>query len=157
MKTRTPSILALALAVVSSSFTSCASFTRGTTDTLNVRSNPSDAEVRIVRTDKPLSKAELADNLDKQKHQTATGSSALASRTPAAFDLKRKGKYQVTVSKAGYEPQIAHITHKMSKKGAAGAAGNLLIGGVIGLGVDAATGATQDLTPNPVVVNLKEH
>lgn len=34
--------------------------------------------------------------------------------------------------------------------GAAGLAGNVLIGGVIGMGTDVATGATQDHKPNPV-------
>ena len=35
-------------------------------------------------------------------------------------------------------------------------AGNVLIGGVIGLGVDMVTGASQDLTPNPVTVVLEK-
>ena len=34
-------------------------------------------------------------------------------------------------------------------------AGNVLIGGIIGIGVDAATGATQDLKPNPLHVVLE--
>jgi hypothetical protein len=33
-------------------------------------------------------------------------------------------------------------------------AGNVLIGGIIGMGVDAATGATNSLKPNPVHVHL---
>jgi hypothetical protein len=33
-------------------------------------------------------------------------------------------------------------------------AGNVLLGGVIGAGVDAATGATKQLKPNPVQVTL---
>jgi hypothetical protein len=35
-------------------------------------------------------------------------------------------------------------------------AGNVLVGGVIGLGVDMVTGASQDLTPNPVTVVLEK-
>jgi hypothetical protein len=35
-------------------------------------------------------------------------------------------------------------------------AGNVLIGGVIGLGVDMVIGASQDLTPNPVTVVLEK-
>jgi hypothetical protein len=30
-----------------------------------------------------------------------------------------------------------------------------LVGGIIGIGVDAATGASQDLVPNPVEVKMK--
>jgi hypothetical protein len=39
--------------------------------------------------------------------------------------------------------------------GAAGFAGNVLLGGLIGMGVDAATGAAQDHKPNPVIVTMK--
>jgi hypothetical protein len=34
-------------------------------------------------------------------------------------------------------------------------AGNVLAGGLIGMGVDAATGAAQDHKPNPVIVTLQ--
>jgi hypothetical protein len=34
-------------------------------------------------------------------------------------------------------------------------AGNVLLGGVIGLGVDMYSGASQDLTPNPVTLKLE--
>ncbi|WP_246251740.1 hypothetical protein [Parasulfitobacter algicola] len=47
------------------------------------------------------------------------------------------------------------MTNELAEGGAAGMAGNVLIGGVIGIGVDAATGATQNLEPNPVMVNLR--
>jgi hypothetical protein len=30
-----------------------------------------------------------------------------------------------------------------------------LVGGIIGLGVDAATGASQELVPNPLTLNLQ--
>ena len=42
----------------------------------------------------------------------------------------------------------------MSTSGGAAVAGNILVGGIIGLGVDAATGAGKELTPNPVQVTL---
>jgi hypothetical protein len=41
------------------------------------------------------------------------------------------------------------------RSGAAGFAGNILAGGLIGMGVDAATGAAQDHKPNPVIVTLR--
>ena len=43
---------------------------------------------------------------------------------------------------------------QISGGGAAGMAGNVLLGGIIGAGVDAATGATKDLKPNPIDVKL---
>ena len=34
-------------------------------------------------------------------------------------------------------------------------AGNIIFGGIIGLGVDAVSGANMSLSPNPVEVNLE--
>jgi hypothetical protein len=34
-------------------------------------------------------------------------------------------------------------------------AGNVLVGGLIGVGVDAASGATKELKPNPLAVTLE--
>ncbi|CCV09805.1 conserved hypothetical protein [Mesorhizobium sp. STM 4661] len=42
----------------------------------------------------------------------------------------------------------------MSGNGAVGLAGNILVGGLIGVGVDAVTGATLDHFPNPAVITL---
>ncbi|MFK7731666.1 MAG: hypothetical protein AB8B48_08615 [Pseudomonadales bacterium] len=33
-------------------------------------------------------------------------------------------------------------------------AGNVILGGLIGAGIDAGTGAMKDLTPNPVQISL---
>ena len=55
----------------------------------------------------------------------------------------------------GYKTATVTVSHKTSNGGAAGVAGNVLLGGVIGLGVDLATGASQDLTPNPVTLKLE--
>lgn len=46
------------------------------------------------------------------------------------------------------------IKTKVVGAGAAGFAGNVLIGGVIGMGVDAATGAALDHYPNPAHIEL---
>lgn len=43
----------------------------------------------------------------------------------------------------------------LAGSGAAGFAGNVLLGGVVGMGVDAATGATLEHTPNPVNATLR--
>jgi len=73
--------------------------------------------------------------------------------------LRRRGQRNaditVTINKEGYEPQIIPLTKEIPGTGAAGFAGNLLAGGLIGMGVDAATGAAQDHKPNPVIVTLQ--
>ena len=43
----------------------------------------------------------------------------------------------------------------MAKSGGAAVAGNVLVGGVVGLGVDAISGAAKELVPNPIKVNLE--
>jgi hypothetical protein len=110
-------------------FTGCATVTRGTTETLMIQSTPSGADVRV--------------------------SNGFTGRTPFTFTAPRKGDLIVTVSHPGYETQ-EHILHSgVAGKGAAGVAGNALIGGVIGIGVDMATGAALSHKPNPLIVTLK--
>jgi hypothetical protein len=106
----------------------CASVTRGTKDTLVVESEPAGAKVRL-----------------------STGQEG---KTPTSFQLPRKKAFDVFIEKDGYEPLTVHVSSQISGKGGAGLAGNVLVGGVIGLGVDALTGAAKDLKPNPIKVNL---
>ncbi|MCB1420141.1 MAG: translation initiation factor 2 [Notoacmeibacter sp.] len=74
---------------------------------------------------------------------------------PCVVKVNRKEKFTVTASREGYVPQSVFVDTKVSGKGAAGFAGNIVAGGVIGMGVDVATGATLDHTPNPVVIRLQ--
>jgi hypothetical protein len=60
----------------------------------------------------------------------------------------------VTVSKPGYVPQTVKVESKFGGTGGGAMAGNLLLGGAIGMGVDAGTGAYRSLYPNPVSVHL---
>lgn len=106
----------------------CASVTRGTKDTLVVESEPGGAVVRL-----------------------STGQTG---KTPTSFQLPRKKAFDVYVEKEGYEPLTVHISSQISGKGSLGLAGNALVGGLIGVGVDAMTGAAKDLKPNPVKVTL---
>ncbi|MGO4571063.1 hypothetical protein [Microvirga sp. 2TAF3] len=46
------------------------------------------------------------------------------------------------------------IQTRVAGAGAAGFAGNVLIGGIVGMGVDAATGSTLEHYPNPVTASL---
>lgn len=75
--------------------------------------------------------------------------------TPCTIKMERKAEFEVTVTKEGYKPYQGHVTHKVATGGGVAMAGNVLIGGVIGAGVDVATGSMMDLTPNPLVVELE--
>lgn len=107
----------------------CATVTRGTTTEFAVESTPPGASVT-----------------------TSTGFSC--SPTPCRIKMARKEPFDATVSLDGYVPQTTHISSKIGGAGAAGMAGNVILGGVIGIGVDAASGAMDDLSPNPLKVTL---
>ncbi|MCA6107727.1 hypothetical protein [Bradyrhizobium cenepequi] len=68
---------------------------------------------------------------------------------------KRSADISITFAKPGFETEVVTLTKEIPTTGAAGFAGNVLLGGLIGMGVDAATGAAQDHKPNPVIVTLK--
>lgn len=120
----------LALVALGANLAACATVVRGTTTRFHVSSEPPGAEVH-------------ANN----------GSSCQA--TPCTFRLSRKDAFDVTVSKPGYVTQTVHVRSHAAGAGVAEmTAGNFLIGGPIGAGVDAASGATNDLDPNPLNVKL---
>lgn len=106
----------------------CATITRGSSEAFVVESTPTGADVR-------LSSGEIC-------------------KTPCTLKKKRKDNFVVFINRDGYEPVEVSIISETAGAGAAGMAGNVLVGGIIGLGVDAATGATKKLTPNPVRVTL---
>jgi hypothetical protein len=107
----------------------CATVTRGTDDQIQVNSDPQGATV-----------------------QTSLSQQCL---TPCTLKVGRKDEFSVTVSKPGYAPQTVFVGTKVAGAGAAGFAGNVLVGGIVGMGVDAATGATLEHFPNPVTVVLQ--
>jgi hypothetical protein len=110
----------------------CASVSRGTTETISVASTPSGAEAVISGLDAPMTCI-----------------------TPCAVVAKRNADISMTIQKPGFEPQVVQLTKDIPATGAAGFAGNLLLGGLVGMGVDAATGAATDHKPNPVIVTLQ--
>lgn len=125
-KLRHASILLSSLVILSG----CATVTRGSDDVLEIKTTPAGAQV-----------------------QTSNGFSC--SSTPCAIKMPRRSELVVEITKPGCRPTRINVTHKTADSGAAGIAGNVLVGGFIGLGVDAATGASQDLVPNPVEVTLE--
>jgi hypothetical protein len=110
----------------------CASVTRGTTENISISSTPAGAIAEITGLEIPTSCV-----------------------TPCVVQAKRNADITVTVNKEGYEPQIIPLTKEIPGSGAAGFAGNVLLGGLVGMGVDAATGAALDHKPNPVIVTLQ--
>ena len=109
----------------------CASISRGTTENISISSTPPGATAELSGLDNPTSCV-----------------------TPCVVVVKRSADITVTVNKEGYEPQVIPLTKEIAGSGAAGFAGNVLVGGLVGMGVDAATGAAQDHKPNPVIVTL---
>lgn len=106
----------------------CATMTRGTTEALVVESEPSGAKVTL--------------------------SNGMKGTTPTSFKVKRKKDLIITVSKPGYESATINVTPQIASAGGAGMAGNILFGGIIGVAVDASSGAMNELKPNPVKVTL---
>ena len=75
--------------------------------------------------------------------------------TPCTLQFNRKDEFTVTISKAGFHSIEIPVTTQVAGAGAAGFAGNLVLGGVVGMAADAATGATLEHVPNPVIANLE--
>jgi hypothetical protein len=118
------------LAVIAGSLSlgACATVTRGTTEQLTFTSVPPAAM------------------------RTSTGLSCPT--TPCTLEVTRKSEFIATFSKDGYESQDVAVQTRVAGAGAAGFAGNVLVGGLIGMGVDAATGSTLEHFPSPVVASL---
>src|ERR1700738_5319161 len=110
----------------------CASVTRGTTENISISTTPSGATAEIAGLEIPT-----------------------ACVTPCVVQAKRSADITVAINKDGYEPQIIPLTKEVPATGAAGFAGNILAGGLVGMGVDAVTGAALDHKPNPGIVTLK--
>src|SRR5258708_25434867 len=110
----------------------CASVTRGTTENISIATTPAGATADISGLEIPT-----------------------ACVTPCVVQAKRNADITVAINKEGYEPQVIPLTKEIPAPGAAGFAGNILLGGLVGMGVDAATGAALDHKPNPVTVTLQ--
>lgn len=121
---------ALIIATLAVAVAGCATMTRGTTQAWTVTTSPSGAAVK-----------------------TTNGFSCEA--TPCTFTMPRKSDFMVTISKPGFKTWEGKVTNQVSGGGGAAMAGNVLVGGLIGAGVDASSGAMLDITPNPLEVTLE--
>ncbi len=72
-------------------------------------------------------------------------------KTPTTLKLRRKTDHNLIFTKEGYETEHVLLMHVIS----GAVAGNILLGGLIGWGVDAMTGAQWKLVPESVHVEMK--
>src|SRR6266436_5081550 len=121
-------IQAIAAAAIASLCASCATITRGTSEQIQIVSDPPGAEART--------------------------SMGFVCVTPCTLQVGRKDEFTVTVSKPGYQPAEVPVATKVNTGGGAAFAGNVLIGGLVSMAADASTGAGLDHYPNPVEVDL---
>ena len=118
----------LILIVLVTATSGCATITRGTSEAFAIESVPAGAAVSL--------------------------STGLTCTTPCSVKVKRRSDFTVNIVKNGYEPVVATVTSSIDGAGGAGMAGNVLIGGIIGAGVDAGTGAMHSHKPNPLSVTM---
>lgn len=107
----------------------CGTITRGTKEDVQVQTQPAGATVT-----------------------TDIGMSCVG---PCILKVARKQGFTATATAPGYLPAVAVVGTRVSGGGGAGLAGNILLGGVIGGGVDIASGSMYDHFPNPVVLILQ--
>jgi len=150
-------VTAAACAAAFAALAACATVTRGTSEQLQFDSVPTGAEVRTIiqsPCDGPCPAA--AEGRDPGPLRSQVGPElGPACVTPCTVQVRRNDKLIATFSKPGYKPQTIEVGTRIAGAGAVGLAGNVLIGGVVGVGVDAASGATLEHFPNPVVATLE--
>ena len=108
------------------SITGCASITCGPNQRVPVSTNPPGATVMV----------------------DGEGSH----KTPTTIKLRRKTDHNLIFVKEGYETEHVLLMHVIS----GAVAGNILLGGLIGWGVDAMTGAQFKLVPESVHVEMQK-
>jgi hypothetical protein len=113
MKTRNTILATASLLPVAN----CATITRGSKDVLEIRTDPAGAAV-----------------------QTSNGFSC--GSAPYATKMPLRSEFVGDITKPGCKPMQVNVTHKTAGDGAAGVSENVLVGGVIGLAVDAGTDAS---------------
>ena len=106
---------AAALALLLST-SACATVTRGTNTAFEVQTSPAGATVST-----------------SNGHQCPS--------TPCSIKMPRRSEFVATIQKPGYNPVQANVTTKVAGAGGAAMAGNVIVGGVVGAGVDVVSGA----------------
>lgn len=107
--------------------TSCSTIMNGPRQSIGIASNPTNASVWLDR--------------------------AFMGNTPIIIDMSRKDNHIVRIELEGYLPYEATFSKKLNMW----VFGNIIFGGVIGLAVDAVTGAIYTLTPDQVQAELRDN
>ncbi len=129
--TRSLILKAASIIALAGSLQACATVTRGTSEAFTVQTEPSGAAVR-------------------------TSAGFACDATPCTFKIPRKDAFDVTITKPGYKTVNTRVVTQVSGGGGMAMAGNVLVGGFIGAGVDAASGAMLEHKPNPLTVTLEK-
>ncbi|MBU1809071.1 MAG: PEGA domain-containing protein [Candidatus Omnitrophica bacterium] len=119
-------IACVLIALFSFSISGCATIITGTTQKVTITSSPEGAKLDV------------------------DGQSTFS--TPATVTLERKRDHILVFSKEGYQQQTVTLLHVIS----GAVCGNILLGGLIGWGVDACTGAQYKLVPEIVNVQMQK-
>ena len=120
----------LAVVAAAGLLSGCATITRSTVNQIQITSEPSGAFVKT--------------------------SLQQSCQTPCTLSVSRKDEFSVSFHHDGFVDETIFVKTQIASAGAAGFAGNVLAGGLIGMGVDAATGATLEQVPNPVHAVLRQ-
>ncbi len=118
-------IVVIALLIPIVFLSGCATIMTGSTQKVPVSSNPSGAVAKV--------------------------DGGMAAVTPTIFNLERKTDHTIEISKEGYRTAQVILRHTLS----GATAGNILVGGIIGIAVDGCSGAMFKLVPERVDVNLE--
>lgn len=111
--------------LATAALSSCATIAHGTRQSIGIASNPSNAAVWL-------------DN-------------AYIGNTPLIAQMSRKDNHFVRIHLEGYLPYEVTFTKRLS----GWVFGNIVFGGVIGIAVDAVSGAIYKLTPDQVQAELR--
>ena len=115
------SIIALIIVYMS---VGCASIINGTTQDIQISTNPDNAEIWI--------------------------DGANYGKTPSRVTLKRKSSYLISLKKEGHKETSVKIEGKVSSW----IIGNIIFGGIIGCGIDFISGGAYELYPELLSINL---
>jgi len=74
--------------------------------------------------------------------------------TPVIINLPRRNSCRIVLEKAGYAPSEVQIQRQID--GATWILGNIILGGVVGMTIDACTGAMFTLTPSDIRTYLQK-
>lgn len=149
------------LCVIALVLSGCASVQRGTTDRVTFDSEPSGAAMTsIVKS--PCGgpcQSDMARNGPSGRPYLAQGEVLPTEvgpncTTPCTLELLRAKDYIVTFAKPGYQPQTVELLATLGE-GAGATAGNIMVGGLTGVMIDASTKAAYDHQPNPMKAVLK--